>query len=301
MKQFIAPTALALIAAFPLQAAEKSLWDKLADVTIQHIKDNGPDSDAAQFVSMAGEAHWARRNEFVRLLVPHLKGKDPKKVAGAIEVLHRFRTYHPLSYGGDFAKDNADFFSRLDKSIYGQLDHFHSLKDDKVYRVLARHLGCSPTEEAKRHLLKIAKSSLPAKEQALICLAWHRDPRDMKTLLPFMIEDAPAARSLPYHFRNSYGKAAIPHLKKALARARSRSTRLEAAFELVHLRVPAGFEHLRALALKDPKPEGKGFSPLERITQFATDYLALPKGVSSKEDIAAHLNRKKAELAKSQR
>ena len=88
--------------------------------------------------------------------------------------------------------------------------------------------------QAKRELLEIARSpfATSAKEQALICLAWHRDSKDMDTLLPFMLEESPAARSLPYHFRNSYGGAALPYLRKALTEAKSEATRREAEKEL---------------------------------------------------------------------
>jgi len=54
----------------------------------------------------------------------------------------------------------------------------------------------------------------------------------MDSLLPFMLEDSPAARSLPYHFRNSYGDAALPYLRKALTEAKTEATRREAEKEL---------------------------------------------------------------------
>ncbi len=98
---------------------------------------------------------------------------------------------------------------------------------------------------------------------------------------------------MPYHFRNSYRQPASPYLRRALSEAKSQVTRLEAAFELVHLRIPEGFLYLEDVALKDPEPQGKSARPLERIIQFVADYLASCVGVrkdaSLKEDIAAQL------------
>ena len=99
-------------------------------------------------------------------------------------------------------------------------------------------LACSRTPQAKRELLEIAHSPVAAgaKEQALICLAWHRDPADMDALLPFMLEDSNAARSLPYAFRISYGEAALPYLRKAQMEAKSEATRREAEKEMKRLK-----------------------------------------------------------------
>jgi hypothetical protein len=215
-------------------AGDTTLWNKLIDVAIQHIKTNGPDAETGEFISMARDHAWSRRQEFVDLVIPHLKGKDPDKVAGAVDVLHWLRTYRPMSYLGDFEKRHRQFFAETDKIVYEQLEHLHSLKSDTVYHRLALYLGCSATAESKRHLLRIAKSAVAkgAKEQAVICLAWHRDPKDMEPLLPFMLEDSKASRSLPYHFRNSYGKASMPYLKKAVTEAKSEATRREAEKEL---------------------------------------------------------------------
>lgn len=212
-----------------------TLWDKLIDTTIQHVKASGPDADVAQFISMAREAAWARRDELVALVTPYLRGENPKTVAGAIEVLYRLRSHRPMGGLGDFEerflKQHAAFFARLDQGVHAGFDHFHRLNDAKVFHELALYLGVAPSKEAKRELLRLARET-PAKEQALICLAWHRDPEDMNDLLPFMLEDSPASRSLPYHFRSSYGKAALPHLKQAMKEAKDRFTREHAEKEL---------------------------------------------------------------------
>jgi hypothetical protein len=79
-----------------------TLWDKLIDATIQHVKTSGPDSDVAQFISMAREAAWARRDELIALVTPYLRDENPKNAAGAIAVLYRFRGHRPMGGLGDF-------------------------------------------------------------------------------------------------------------------------------------------------------------------------------------------------------
>src|SRR5204863_9879081 len=131
-------------------------------------------------------------------------------------------------------KENADFFADLDRTVLAHLDHFHRLNDGTVLHQLALYLGVVRSKESKRELLRIIRESpsKDAKEQALICLAWHRDPEDMKDLLPFMLENERSSFALPYHFRNSYGTAAAPALKRAIAEAKYENTRREAQEQL---------------------------------------------------------------------
>ncbi|MFH1740701.1 MAG: hypothetical protein ABIH23_16960 [bacterium] len=302
MKNLAFSAFLALLAAQPISSSQESFWDKLVDFTVQHIRNDGPDIEVSEFISMARHHVWSRREEFVDLVIPYLKGEAPDKAAGAIAVLYRLHTYFPLSHSEDFEQNKDKFFSHIDSIVYGQLEHLHSFENDRVYHQLALYLGRSPTAESKRHLLRIADNptSKDSKEQALICLAWHRDPKDMDVLFPYMLEDSNAARSLPYHFRNSYREAAIPYLKKALSESKSSLTQLEAAFELVHLRVPDGFNYMYTDVLQDTMPNAEHSRHLERINQFAIDYLELPHSVSSRQEIAAHIKKKRNELCKSQ-
>jgi hypothetical protein len=130
-----------------------------------------------------------------------------------------------------FEKDNANFFTNLDAVVLGHFSYFKSLHNDGVYKSLSLYLGVSHSAEARTQLKEIAETT-KNNEQTLICLAWHRDPADMDFLLPFMLADSPASSNLPYHFRNSYGKAAIPYLQRAVSAAKSQATRKEAQKEL---------------------------------------------------------------------
>ncbi len=307
MAALVASCFLPLCCLAQLPSATKSLWDELLDVTEKRLKTTGPDYEIAQFISMR-ESAWARRETFFTLSRGYLDDSDTAKVSAAIEVLYRLRGFHPRQWigGPTFEQVHADFFAKLDAVVFGHFSHFKSLHNDAVYKSLSLYLGTTHSAEARRQLREIAEIT-KNNEQTLICLSWHRDSADMDFLLPYMLADSPASRSLPYLFRNSYRQAASPYLRRALSEAKSEVTRLEAAFELVHLRVPEGFMYLEDVALKDPEPQGKSARPLERIKQFVADYLASYVGVgkdayvSLKEDIAAQLRKARLLLCEGKR
>lgn len=287
----------------------RSLVEKLVDITVAHIKSVGPDEDAAQFIAAERFTSWERREEIATATIPYLRSKIPSRVAGALAVLYRLRSYRPLhdigpGDGSPTAWEQkykpGPFWAKLDRQVIASLEHVHSLGDSKVFHNLALYLGVSQSPESKRELLRIA-SETSEKEQALICLAWHRDEKDMESLFPFMLGESHAAWNLPHHFRDSYGTAAIPYLKRALEEAESAVIRQRVAYELVHLRVPEGFRYLRQVALADPEPEERTqLRPLEDIRQFAADYLSLPEDTREPATIAAHIAKKERELCRSE-
>lgn len=105
-----------------------------------------------------------------------------------------------------------------------------------------------------------------------------------------MLRESQAVWNLPYHFRNSYGRAALPYLKRALEEAKSAVIRQRIAYELVHLRIPEGFHYLQQVALADREPEEQTRPrPLEGIRQFAIDYLSLPRDTKEAAAISVEL------------
>lgn len=229
---------VALLVAGCSYGGDGNLPDKLIDVTLSHIHKHGPDEDAAQFISMEGFASWERREEIADVTIPYLKSKNSDDVAGALAVLYRLRSYRPLSdrisvNGSAWEKKYkpGPFWSKLDEHVIASLEHFHSVGTSKVFHNLALYLGAYPSPESKQELLRIANETSET-AQALICLTHHRDTKDMDSLLPFMLEDPPATRSLPYLFRKAYGVAAAPYLRKAIAEAKSEAIRQKAEKEL---------------------------------------------------------------------
>jgi len=218
---------------FAASTSAAPLWDELLETTKRHIESQGPDSDAAAFISLAGPAAWKEHETLFRLTRRFLDGDNPRAVAGAFEVLYRLRGYRPLEWigGPSFEEANADYFDALDKAVLGHVPHAIGLKNDEIFRSLALYLGISRAPGAHEALRKIVGLATD-KEQAAICLTWHKDPSDMALLLPVMLGDSPAAASLPYHFRDAYGRAALPYLMQARSGARNRFARESATQEL---------------------------------------------------------------------
>lgn len=214
-------------------ASATSLWAELLVTTERHIELHGPDSDAARFVWLAGDDAWQERERLFKLTKTYLDSDNPSLVAGAIEVLYRLHGYSPSQWIGTstFEEMNADYFSALDKAVLDHVQHAIALNNDDVFAALALYLGTSQARGSHEALLKLVGLA-GDNGQVAICLTWHRDPTDMEVLLPIMLRDTPAAASLPYHFRNSYGKAALPYLRQAQSAARGRLTRESATSEL---------------------------------------------------------------------
>lgn len=272
--------------------AAGSFRSRVLDITVEHIKEHGPDQDVVRQVSSMGAWAWTARDRLAKATEPWLDAGRGEQVAAALEILRRLRGYRPMSgrpTNEQWNEKHAVFFRTLDGMVFRRLDRFFALKNDHVLRRLALYVGIAQTKAAKAVLLKIARETSAA-EQALICLAWPRHPEHMDDLLPFMLADIPAARHLPYHFRASYGEAAIPYLRKAMAEAKSPTTRLEAAFELTNLRAPDGFDYLR-----DHRADGQKTS--DRIRQFAIDHLYFPKAERSEGALRAWLEQQKRLLA----
>lgn len=290
---------LIIYSASPAFAAEQSLSETVFEAGLQHIKQHGPDHETEAFVGYTFEHAWPRRREVIATVAPHLKSKNPEAVSGTLRALYRLRHLSgEAAADSDQEKAVAKFCIDLDEFVYSNLEHLFTLEDDGVLKSLALYCGGTTTAKAKRTLLRIVESSHAknAREQALICIAWHNDASDMGTLVTYLLEDSSSSSSLPYHFRNSYGQASIPYLKQAVSEAARISTRLEAAFQLVHLRDNSGFRYLLSVLRKAPEADGKGIQPKARIRTFAQDYLELPKDKSSSQAMIEHLLMKQREL-----
>lgn len=221
-----------VVAAEPAPAGTGALWKELLTIVEQRIKRQGLDEDTVQFVSFAEEQAWADREKLFALTRGYLTDRRAETVGSAYALLARLRGFDRSGPVGvvSFEEKNAGFFGSLDQAAVGSLDHAISLHDDAALRGAALYFGSSASPRAGEMLRKIVASAKD-KGQALICLAWHRDPADMDFLLPYMLEDTDAASHLPYQFRVAYGEAARPYLLRALSAA-GRFTPGEAAEQL---------------------------------------------------------------------
>jgi HEAT repeat protein len=246
---------------------------RVVELTISDIAENGPSLDTARFGSRSMDLLWPKRRELLKVTSPYLNSPDSSKAAAATEILYRLRSYHPMAGFGfneeAWQKENRDFLSEVDTVVYQDLEHLLTVRDNDLLRNLAEYLGSSVSSEvSKKALLELAKNP-EVREQALICLTWHKDKRDMDDLLPFMLD---GTTSLPYQFRNNYGTAALPYLLKALAQAPSPFVRLQSAEQLVFMNEKAGVKYLyEAVLHRNELPNGT--AQAGEIMQFAVNHL----------------------------
>lgn len=277
------------------QEQKQDFTAKLVALTLSDISEEGPSRETASFVARSMDLLWSSRRELFEVTAPHLDAPDPSRTRAAMDILYRLRSYRPLSgFGFDeeaWRRDNGGFFAEVDASVFRRLPRLLASRDDDLVRNLALYLGsAAASAESKRALLELAKRP-GVGEQALICLTWHKDRRDMDDLLPFVLGGGSEASGLPYHFRNSYGAAAVPYLRQALERARSPFVRLGAARELVHTGERAGVRYMyEAVLRRGELPNGE--AQAEEIRQFAWDHMGFPKQATAMDDLVRFLKGK---------
>jgi len=270
----------------------KDFTARVVELTVSEITEKGPSPETASFVSRSMDLLWPKRRELLKVTSPYINSLDSSKAAAAMEILYRLRSYHPMAGLGfseeAWQKENGDFFSEADTLVYQSLDHLLTVRDNVLLRNLAEYLGSSaPSEVSRKALLELAKNP-EVREQALICLTWHKDKRDMDDLLPFMLD---GASSLAYQFRNMYGTAAVPYLLKALTQSSSPFVRLQSAEQLVFMNEKAGSKYLyEAVQHRNELPNGA--AQAEEIMQFAVNHFGFQNQGLGMDELERFLKKK---------
>lgn len=283
----------ATISSRPAHGQDVSFNTKVVNFTISEISQKGPTNEIASFISRSTDLFWPSREELFKATKPYLDSADIAKTDAAVAILYRLHSYHPMAVFGfseeDWQKENAALYSELDTAVFAKLDRLLAMNDD-VQRNLALFLGTSRLPAAKPALLQLAKNPNIA-EQAVICLGWHKDPKDMDDLLPFMLHSGKEAAALPYVFRNNYGAAALPYLREAVAQATNPFARLQSAFQLIHLNDRTGVKYLYEAVLHRNELSN-GTAQAGEILGFATQYMGYPRDSRDMDDLLNFLKGK---------
>jgi len=150
-------------------------------------------------------------------------------------------------------------------------------------------LGQIHTQRAHNVLWELADQRQTGMEQALIAIAWHKDPKDLPRMAAYLIAEPAVGQSesaltgVPYSMRNSLGDAALPWLRNVLEKGQVASVRVHCAQELMRANDPAGFafsadafEHDRAWKsqirsmVNDQFPETRNISE-DELTKFLSE------------------------------
>jgi hypothetical protein len=140
----------------------------------------------------------------------------------------------------------ADVRARAENRLLGSVEHVVRVGDEQTRTEFAAALGSVRDDRARDVLWSLATRGV-ARQQSLIAIAWHKDPRDLARLGAMITgfpEDNDRSRdlaSIPYAIRNSYGDAAVPFLEAALKGSVYDRLRSNCAQQLIIAGRPSGF------------------------------------------------------------
>jgi hypothetical protein len=183
-------------------------------LTLETLRQRGPTSAAASFVSSHVPWFQDNRDEIVRAAVASLQSSDSALVEGALRL---------IGYAGmfDWLADSTALrdASRAIEAAAPAL----MTRTDQIAQALAARLGGIGDAGARDLLWKLVDERPSAREQALIALGWIHDPRDLPTIADILMrpgnQDARGENlgGLVGTLRRAYGDASITFIEKALA------------------------------------------------------------------------------------
>jgi hypothetical protein len=116
-----------------------------------------------------------------------------------------------------------------------------------VSQLLAEYLGGIKSHSAHDLLWQVAERPEPAREQALLALAWIGEAQDLPRLSELLIKPGVADKygrelaSLPYQLVRAYGERAVPYLERAVSESPYAFVRTQSAEELALRGRPIAF------------------------------------------------------------
>jgi hypothetical protein len=130
----------------------------------------------------------------------------------------------------------------LDRRVLDASNRIIASDDLAAQNALAEYAGSGQAGENWRDILLKLANKTPANEQALICLAWHGDPRNLQLLGDKLLTNDAAAQTIPYELVMQYGKQGESYVKRCLKESPNMRVRFSCARELVLKGAPEGFE-----------------------------------------------------------
>jgi len=184
--------------------------------------------------------------ELVDSILPWLRSDSVTAAAGATQAVYFMRSIQEWTEGSRVPE-------RLDKAIAEAAEHLIGLNDGQVLRSLACYLGGSKQAGSRKLLWRLAQDP-KCRGQALICIGWLNDKRDLERLGKLLVPGDPETDSLPYQLRRAHGEEALPWLVAGLKKSEIRSVRVQCAKELALAGHREGFLFFKA-ALGDRTSE----------------------------------------------
>jgi hypothetical protein len=165
------------------------------------LKRRGPTPELAYFLSWRRNLVEPQSNQILRYVSAHLQSKSTLVVAGALQSLG-FMKFN------DNVKSNRATIASMDALVAERAESIANHSSLEVLQPLALYLGSVKADWSRRVLWRMVKQG-KVPEQALICLTWIGDSRDLPQLASYLDR-----YNLEYHLKRAYGEAASPYLKR---------------------------------------------------------------------------------------
>jgi hypothetical protein len=230
------------------------------------LRERGPTEFLAYFLSWSKTALQPVGEEIVEEVIPYLMSESPAKVGGALQTLVFLRGYQ--------WPPEEDTGARMQAAVWGAVDHITALDGQEALRPLCLFLGGEKSDRAREVLWRLSEHP-SVREQALICLTWIGDARDLARLGETMLGSGRGIGSLPYHLRRAYGEGAAAYLLRGLGESANERVPLACARELALAGHAEGFEFFREAVEQDRKYK-------HSVTGFLHDHFGMRTDGSDK-------------------
>ncbi|MFN7994467.1 MAG: hypothetical protein U0Q18_12750 [Bryobacteraceae bacterium] len=170
-----------------------------------HIQDlirrRGPTDQLAYFISWQRRVFQPAGPELVRGILPFLESPNPLLSGGALQSVVFLKP--PLGWNWN---NHPEIPALMDQAVLKSADRLAASRDPQVLQPLALYFGGMKTGRSRELLWRLVNNGA-VREQALICLTWIADPRDLPKLAAYNTGNLDDA------LQRAYGKRADPYLK----------------------------------------------------------------------------------------
>jgi hypothetical protein len=164
------------------------------------VEKRGPTDELAYLLSWGRDKFQPQVTTLVHSIVKYLDSTAPLLSAGALQALYFIK-------GGYDWKANPGMPALMDNEIAAHASRFIETRDVTILQPLALYLGIWKSDTSRDLLWRIVEQGTTVRGQALICLTWIGDPRDLPRLGSYNTGE------IDYHLNLAYGAAAAPYLK----------------------------------------------------------------------------------------
>lgn len=151
------------------------------------------------------------------------------------------------------------FTARLmDWRVLGSSQKILTSDDVFALKALAQYASAGQQEEEWRVILLKLANGTPAREQALTCLGWRGDPRNLAYLGEELFKDDDAVAYIAYNLVRNYGQEGEAYVRRCLEQCPNMRAKFMSAQQFIQRGKPEGFKfYLENLDRNNGKMRGQ--------------------------------------------